>query len=167
MKKLFFTSILSTGKNIPTFPFTTSSLNTYLWALLIIVASGNSGCGDDDEKPTVFVNAAPTEVSFTEINKCFGGGAAHTEFFFAIPYETSANQQIDKVIYSVKASGDPGTPAENEKDDFEDTGTQIKFSLCFQFGGAPSIDFKYTLVSVNGIKSAPRTTIINRPAGAN
>jgi len=165
MKKLFLTFILSTRKNIPAFSFNIG-LNAYLRALLILVASGNSGCGDD-EKPSVFVNAAPAEVSFTEINKCLGGGVARTEFFFAIPYETSANQQIDKIIYSVKASGDPGTPAENEKDTFEDTGTQIKFSLCFQFGSAPSIDFKYTLVSANDIKSAPRTTIINRPAGAN
>jgi hypothetical protein len=141
---------------------------TNVFVLLMLIITGNSNCGDDDEGPSTFINTGSTDVSYTEINKCdAGGGVFYTEYFFTIPYETSQGLEIEKIIYSIKASGSTNTPTEKEKTTFEDTGTEINFILCLQFAGASSLDFTSQLGSADNIKSVKRTYIIVRPTGAN
>jgi hypothetical protein len=140
------------------------SLGLCVWALFIFMA-GSFGCSKDDPEPSVFIKTQETQVSFTNVNACdVGGGTYYTRFYFTIPYETSPDVEIANILYSVAAGG---TPVEGEKDSFDDNGTEISFSLCLRFAGAPQVDFTTTLVSEEGLKSSTNAVKINKPSGAN
>lgn len=134
--------------------------------LLIIIVS--FGCSKDDPQPSVFINTQQTQVSFTKVNGCHAGSGVHyTQFDFTIPYQTSSPDiEIEKVLQSLAVVG--GTAAiEDEDYSFDDDGSEISFSLCIRFAGAPAVDFTSTLVSKDGHKSKASKITIDKPTGAN
>jgi hypothetical protein len=136
------------------------------WTIILLISVSLSCSKDDD--PKVDIETQPAEVSFVDVNTCQSpfGGSLHTNFFFTIPYKTaSPDVKIQKIHYSVSVAG----KAVGEKDDytFNDTGTEIIFSICIRFAGAPEIDVTSTLISTDGRQSNSSTVKIDKPAGAN
>lgn len=136
------------------------------WFLTLLVAF-NFSCSKDDPEPAVYIKVQDTGVSFTDANNCHvGGGIYYTQFDFTIPYETSPDIEIEKIIYSTAVEG-VNTTLPKEKTTFDQDATEINFSLCLKFGNAPYIDFTTSLMSKDGLKSNEKTVRIDRPTNAN
>jgi hypothetical protein len=132
-------------------------------AMIIIVMGGISCSKNEDTGPSAFIKTQDIKVTYSEINGCNLAGTTYTEFYITIPYETSPDIEIEKILFSLSQS----IQGEQQIIDFDNNGLEIGFPLCLKFGlFFPHLDLTTTIVSTNGVKSNPFTYRINRPQGA-
>ena len=136
-------------------------ISVIIFALLML------NCSNDDGTVEDFLSVLPSQVSFTAINTCDIGDACclATEFDFRIGYEANGDTQVNNIQVSILWSdGDSDT---FETDDFNDSGTEVVYDLCYRFGKSEWVEVTHLLVGRTGARSPASIVRVEKPEGAN
>ena len=118
-------------------------------------------CGDDDP-----ITLGDSSATFTELNTCdIGSGSLATRFSFTIPYETSGDVTISKVLFDINWSS--GDTDNSQTTNFNDTGSRIEYNWCYRYGSEDWVEITHRLELSDGTTSNSSTVTIDKPDGAN
>ncbi len=124
------------------------------------------GCSkDDDGGSGVLITVQASTFEIGAINDCTTSLGDGTRLSFETPYTTDPGVKISKM--QVKTTVSDGDTKDQVNTNFTDTGTHIKWALCFTYGPQAWVEYEVRLEASDGSVSNISKVRVAKPSGAN